>query len=128
MGIFLLFVTVTKKCFKNGQGFDFLGYHFNGLALKPAVVTIERAIANITLLYEEKATPCGKRLADYARRLRSWLRAGVPLAPDVLNENSDIWSQLGVRDQLHVAKLIPTGVWLATQRSILLHLFFYILL
>jgi hypothetical protein len=66
------------------KGFDFLGYQLNGLILKPAVVTIERAIAKITLLYEENTTPVGGRVADYARRWNSWVRASVPLSPGSL--------------------------------------------
>jgi hypothetical protein len=97
------------------KGFNFLGYHFNGLTLRVARITIENALAKITQLYEEKASPnAGERLADYARRWRSWVRAGVPLTPGSLNANAAAWSQLDAKEHLHVAKLILAGMRLAT--------------
>lgn len=51
------------------KGFDFLGYNFNGVSLKPAVETIQRLLEKILQLYENKTlADIGKCLADYLRR------------------------------------------------------------
>jgi hypothetical protein len=64
------------------KGFDFLGYHFNGLALRPAKITIQRAFDKILQLYERKASPNQERLAGYLRRWNIWVRAGLFLSHD----------------------------------------------
>ena len=58
------------------RGFDFLGYHFNGLDLRPAKVTIQRFIDKILRLYEEKTPPSRERLAGYIKRWVRWVGAG----------------------------------------------------
>ncbi len=95
------------------RGFDFLGYHFNGSAVKPALVTIQRSLEKILQLYENKTfADTDKCLADYLRRWRTWIKAGVPLSAEVIASFNAWGANPGIQAELHFKELILTGMGL----------------
>jgi hypothetical protein len=93
------------------KGFDFLGYHFNGVILRPAIATIQRSLQKISQLYEEKPfTGHRKRLTDYVRQWRRWITAGVTLTAGVMS-SVDAWMlDPSIRGDLHLRELFPSGM------------------
>jgi hypothetical protein len=65
------------------NGFDFLGYHFNGSQLTVAAKTVEKHVLHYRQLYEQlrmkKATSIEMALALglYVKRWQRWVAAGV---------------------------------------------------
>jgi hypothetical protein len=65
------------------NGFDFLGYHFNGSQLTVAVKTVEKHVLHHRQLYEQlrmkKATSIemASILGLYVRRWQRWAAAGL---------------------------------------------------
>lgn len=63
------------------KGFDFLGYYFDGLFLRPAKVIVVKMLEKLSQLYEQKTLPHKReRLAEYLKRWRQWMTGKVPLS------------------------------------------------
>jgi RNA-directed DNA polymerase len=84
------------------NGFNFLGYHFNGGQLTVAAKTVEKHVLNYRQLYEQlrmKKTTSDEMasvLGLYVKRWQRWVTAGLPLAAivrgtDPPTQETDVW-------------------------------------